>query len=54
MISASGGDPLERGGGAAFIFWVIRLMNDLDPEALARSRLNHGEGVSPGRTSPQV
>lgn len=35
MISASGSDPLERGGKGTLILWVIQLMNDLDPETLA-------------------
>lgn len=33
--SASGSHPPERAGEATFILWVIQLMNDLHPQALA-------------------
>lgn len=35
MTSASGSDPLERRGKCTLILWVIQLMNDPGPEALA-------------------
>lgn len=35
MISASGSNPLERCSKYTLILWVIQLMNDPGPEALA-------------------
>lgn len=35
MISASGSNPLERCSKCTLILWVIQLMNDPAPEALA-------------------